>query len=317
MTMKKHSIDSTMSRFRRFAGIARSVRSTASRLAAPAAVLAILALAVPAAGQDATLENDARIDAARARYDADAWPAGEAHPGLPLASLRFDGYHGEAVTFTAGAPAVTRFADATGEPRFLVEVSVCDSASGAHNVLAGCLSYISSPRPVPSAAELGIAVGDAGYVGRAPAGRIAWIAFVRGNIAVRLSCLDPRAEPHPDMAGLAGTVDRLILAQPVLAAGEPVGRPSVVRCLPARSVCRAGESVSIDLEVLDPGGEPAAIQWEVGGPGQGYVEKDNSGRWVLHTTREGSIRLTCRVLGALGTTANSETWKIEVAPELD
>ena len=51
----------------------------------------------------------------------------------------------------------------------------------------------------------------------------------------------------------------------------------------------------------------------MGGPGQGYVEKDKSGRWVLHTTKEGSIRLTCTVLGALGVATVAESRTIEVA----
>jgi hypothetical protein len=164
---------------------------------------------------------------------------------------------------------------------------------------------------VPTAAELGLAVGDVGFVGRAPGKRVAWIAFIRGNVALRLVCLDPRSDPHPEMARIAAELDRLVLDRPLLPAGEAPARIAVGSLDAGRASCRAGEALPLQLELS---GAPVAVHWVVGGPGQGYVERGHSGAWVLHTTKEGAIDLTCHVLGENGFTA-SGTVRIEVGAE--
>src|SRR5262249_15902296 len=153
-------------------------------------------------------------------------------------------------------------------------------------------------------------VGDVGFVGLSAAPRIAWIAFARGNVAVRVSCLDPRADPHPDMSAIARSIDLAILAVPPLAVPAPgkaavVPKPVVARFAPQRANCTVGEKVVLDLDARDPAGGALHFEFVVGGPGQGYVEADASGRQVLHTTKEGAITLTVQATGAMGTRAEA------------
>lgn len=272
----------------------------------------LLACAVIGGAQDAQKGEDPRIAATKQRYGFDQWPGGEARDGLPLDSLRFAGYERTSIDFLPGEPATLRYADDKGQARFLVEVLVCDSTRGARNTLAACLTYISSPRTLPDVARAGVRAGDKGYVGYAPAGAIAWIAFVRGNIFVRVCDLDPRIDPQPPMSLLAERIDAAIKRQPVVKGKEKVSRPSVVLLRQDTAPCKAGDVVPLRLDVKDPAGQAAATVWIVGGTGQGYVEEDEYGVPRLHTTKAGSIRLTCHVLGAKGTIA-SRSVDIEVA----
>ena len=68
--------------------------------------------------------------------------------------------------------------------------------------------------------------------------------------------------------------------------------------------------MSLDLRVIDSaskaGGVPAAIKWAVGGTGQGYVEKDENGRWQLFTTGPGTVTVTVKVLGSNGTATSGK-----------
>ena len=77
-------------------------------------------------------------------------------------------------------------------------------------------------------------------------------------------------------------------------------RPAIIRLQLERRSCAAGDAVPIDLETTGPEGKAVALNWEVGGPGQGYIEKDEEGRWRLYTTKAGTIQITCHVLGANG-----------------
>ena len=65
----------------------------------------------------------------------------------------------------------------------------------------------------------------------------------------------------------------------------------------------AGDVIRLDVQVVDAGGGTPHLQWVVGGPGQGYVEKKDDGAWYLHTTAPGKIRLTLEVTASTGTFA--------------
>jgi len=265
----------------------------------------LLSVAAVVAGPGAGGIPEQRLAAAAERYDAASWPAGPRRAGVPVASLGVDGYTGGAIEFFPPAPITRRFADGDGVDRVLVEVSVRETVGGARAVLLEYLASVNSLVAVPRAETLGVAVGDLGYLGRAPGDRIAWIAFIRGNIAVRVVCLDPQADPHPEMAMIATALDRQIPARPLgPAAGTASGRIALEALTPARAACRAGETVALELRASGP---LAAVDWVVGGPGQGYVEQDETGAWLLHTTGAGTIELACHVLGPSGFTASMKT----------
>jgi hypothetical protein len=285
-------------------------RSMAARVAGLSIILLLALAAVVTAEQTPGLAGQRLAEAAQ-RYDSVSWPAGPVRAGLPLMELTIDGYSGGPVDFNPGAPVIRRYADEEGVDRFLVEVSVRETPAGARTVLLENLASVSSPGPVPRVASLDISAGDIGFVGRAPEKRIAWIAFLRGNVAVRVVCLDPRSDPHPRMDWIAGAVDQLILGQQVLAAGEKAARITITALSTVRQTCRAGDAVALQLQST---AAPTAIHWVVGGPGQGYVEQDNSGAWLLYTTKEGGIDLTCHALGPNGFTA-TRTVTIEVKEE--
>ncbi len=287
------------------AAIARSLTARVAGLS----IILLLAFtaAAPAAQQSSGIAGQ-RLAAAAVRYESASWPAGPVRAALPLIDISFDGYTGGPVDFNPGAPVIRRFADQQGVERFLVEISVRETAAEARTVLLEYLASISSSRKVPTAASLDISAGDVGFVGRAPEKRISWIAFLRGNVAVRVACLDPRSDPHPEMDRLAAALDRQILDQPVLQDDEKAGQ-TLITSLGAVPACRAGDTVPLELQLTEA---PLAVQWVVGGPGQGYVEQDEAGVWRLFTTREGTIDLGCHVLGGNGFTA-SKSVTIEVS----
>lgn len=280
---------------------ARIARSLTARVAGLSIIVLLAWVAVAAATQASPGIAVQRLAAAADRYQSSSWPAGPARAGLPVMDISFDGYQGGPVDFTPGAPVIRRFAGQEGVDRFLVELSVRETADAARTVLLEYLASVSSPHKVPAAASLGISAGDVGYVGRAPENRVSWIAFLRGNIAVRVVCLDPRSDPHPEMGRIAAALDLQILDQPALMAGEKVER-IILASLTAARTCRAGSVVPLELQLT---AVPTAIQWVVGGPGQGYVEQDDAGVWRLHTTGEGAIDLVCHVLGADGFTSSA------------
>ncbi len=252
--------------------------------------------------------EDPRITRTKERYGFERWPETRRRwNGLPLALLRYDGYREPELEFAPGAPVTLVYATEDGVRRFLVELRVHETVEQARDGLVEALTFVSSPKPAPTAESHGISVGDVGFVGPSRGGRLSWIVFVRGNVGVRVVCLDPQADPHPDMRYLAVWTDRLLLAQPSLPVDVLLTRPVIRGLLPRLPVCTAGDAVPLDLEVDDA----AAWWWVVGGPGQGYVERDEDGRWLLHTTRAGAIELTCHVLGSNGV-AGARTTSIDV-----
>jgi hypothetical protein len=245
------------------------------------------------------------------RYDAASWQRGERRAGLALGAVELRGYAGGAVEHAHPGPLQRSFADQAGENRVLIEAYVENDAAGAEQRLIWWLTHVSKPGLVPTAASGNIPVGDVAYVGwsapqPAPPAqrRIAWLAFVRGNVAVRACCLDPGANPHPDMAAVAQTVDAAILGEPVVAAETPLPRPVLER-FTARAQCTAGDVIPLALKVTDAAGT-AAPRFVIEGPGQGYVEQDAKGTWQLHTTRAGRTTVHLHATGARGLVASSK-----------
>ncbi|MBU0756419.1 MAG: hypothetical protein KJ645_14850, partial [Planctomycetes bacterium] len=235
------------------------------------------------------------------RYAFDTWPESAARQGLTLDKIVFPGFERAAIDFSPDLPITLDFNDAKGVTRFILELRVANDPAAAKEALVRHLTYLTSLREAPSTQDEGIKAGDIGYIGYSIDARISWIAFVRGNIFARLSCLDPRRDPHPDMRNLAEDLDRLIQAEPIVEGEAKISRPSIEQPRIDDSGLRAGQNRIIDLKINDAKeSNPAAVSWIIGGPGQGYVEKDEQGRWRLYTTRGGSIELSCHVLSAKG-----------------
>ncbi|MFO0983474.1 MAG: hypothetical protein U1E76_17365 [Planctomycetota bacterium] len=191
-----------------------------------------------------------------------------------------------------------------------------DSAALAHEQLIASIAFVSTSRTLPTADELGVPVGDVAYAGLSGAGpgRIAWLALVRGNVFARVVCLDARGDLYPDMPAIARALDDAIKSAPVVASGATLPRPVVRSFTAEKRACIAGEIVRLDLALADPAGRSPAVQWIVGGPGQGYVENGKDGEPRLHTTGPGRITLTAVITGALGTSASASV-TIEVADD--
>jgi len=238
-------------------------------------------------------------------YARAAWPVGSLRAGLPLEAPLTGFAAGPVVvegellvrTFAFAAP---ELGGPAGESAFVLESRVADSLGEAQEELVGWLSGLQSAQRMPSLGELGLQIGDAGFAGRsgARAGGLAWIAFVRGNVAVRLSAFDLTATPALELAPVAAALDRAILGTRTLAVGEKPLRPALARLDVARRAV-AGTRLPLDLEA-----DPAALlSWHVGASGQGYVERGGDGRWWLHPTGPGPLRVTLAAVSALGTVA--------------
>ena len=148
----------------------------------------------------------AHFERVRARYATAAWPRGAVRDGLPIA-LELEGFAaGELRRWGNTLPRSFSRAGAE-QPSFLLEFVVADSIDGSHAALLTWLAGLQSSERMPTAAELGFELGDVAYVGRSGAGpkALSWVAFVRGNVAVRVVAFDPRREPELDLMGLAAS----------------------------------------------------------------------------------------------------------------
>ncbi len=258
--------------------------------------------------------REALLQATAKRYESPAWARGARRAGPDLAAVALRGFEGGAIERLGAGPVQRFFADAGGENRVLVEVQVGTNVDAAQRHVLGWLTNVSSPGLVPTAAAAGIPLGDVGFVGwsKPAERRLAWLLFVRDNTAVRVVCLDPAANPHPDLTAIAQAVDAEIQRAPVVAAEALVPAPKVVRFAAAVARCRAGERVPLQVTVDAAAGAPV-LRFEFEGAGQGYVESDGAGGHVLCTTGPG--RLVVRVC-ATGTrcTTSTATLTIEVGP---
>jgi hypothetical protein len=274
--------------------------------------LALIALtAVPGAQSEprrSDLERAHRA-AVEQKYARAAWPLGTVRAGLPLATELAGFAPGELV---AEDELLVRTYARAGAPAFVLEARVADDAKAAQEALLDWLTGVQSAARMPSVSEAGLALGDAGFVGRsgARAGALAWIAFVRGNVAVRVAACDLAATPELELGPVALALDRAILGTRALELGVKPVRPMVPRLDLAASAV-AGAKLPLTLT----GGEAdAEVRWHVGGSGLGYVERGKNGGWVLHTTGPGKLSVELVLIGAMGTVATS-TVELEVADD--
>jgi hypothetical protein len=291
----------------------RAHRSSAFAARALLALLVSAAFARVSAPQEAAprsaLELRHRAET-RERYAAAAWPRGEVRSGL-VTELALAGWR--AGDLDADRGRLTRTYARAGvrgaPPSFVVESYVADSIEDAHAALVTWLAGVQSPQTMPGLSELGLVLGDVGFAGRAGAAphALAWIAFVRGNVAVRVSACDPVREPELDLGALADTVDAAIRAAPPLATGRTFpAKPAIARLAAGRTTVVAGEVLALDVAVEDPARGAPHLEWTIGGPGQGYVERSKDGAWKLHTTGPGALTLVLEATGSQGTWTRGE-----------
>ena len=264
------------------------------------ALLAFAALGSFAPGQSAGA-RDPMLVAAAAKYDAAHWPAGPRRAGCDLSQLRLPALHARA-SERAGDILQRRFADAQGKEVVLVEMTVRDTVDAARNDLLRHVAYVQSTKTLPTAASRGIKAGDVGFVGYAgPAqDRIAWLAFAAGNVEFRVVSLDPSTPVQPDVQDAVERLSALVQKSALVADGAPLPAPSIERLAADPASCRAGDSVRLDVDVKEPTGGVAQLDWEVAGSAQGYVENDDNGVPRFYATKDGHADVTLFATGVDG-----------------
>jgi hypothetical protein len=287
-----------------------AIRTSVAELALKVLLGALLAVA--ASAQSSAPRSDVERSSleqqhfARTRlvYGQTSWPRSAARAGLAN-ELALAGFRSGALDSDQGRlTREFRHTDATDAPAaFVLESRVADSVEAAQELLIEWLAGLQSPARAPDAAEVGLTFGDVAFVGRSGAGPgvLSWIAFVRGNVAVRVSACDPKREPGLDLPSIAAAVDQAVASAAALETGRVPARPVIASlALPTASAV-AGAVLPVDVTVADPAGGTPHLQWVVGGPGQGYVERSRDGQWRLHTTGPGPITLALEVTGSTGT----------------
>jgi hypothetical protein len=283
----------TLARMAVVAGLAAGIGFAANQ--------ALVAQSTPAPARPGA---DPLIEATRVKYGFAEWAKGTRRVGLPLAELEIAGLRGRDVIFHAGGVS-RRFDDASGIGRVLVELMVADDVAGAHEEVLRQIAFVQSTKTLPSAASRGIAAGDVGWIGYGgrDGSRIAWLAFASGNLALRVKNLDPDAAGSVDVAPIVTQVSEFAARQPALSEGVVLPRPQIARFAPAANQVVAGESLALDLSAKEFDGRPAAVDFIVGGAGQGqgYVEQDDQGTWRFHATGAGALDLTLEARSRFGT----------------
>jgi len=283
------------------------------RLMRALALLGLLACAAATAAQAAPrqmsrLEQE-HLRETRARYAQENWPLGAVRSGLAN-DLALRGWAAGELSSAEGllTRSFRRAADEKAPPSFVLETRVEDDARAAHERLLGWLAGVQSAQRMPSTTEAGLFVGDAGFVGRSGAGprALAWIAFVRGNVAVRVSAFDAPREPELELGAIAAEVDAAIVAAPALEAGRAPARPVISDLRAERATVVAGTPLRLDVALADPARGRAHLQWVVAGAGQGYVEQEPSGEWRFHPTAPGRVTLALEATGSTGTWSRRE-----------
>ena len=274
--------------------------------------LVLTALAAIHQAQSEPLRSDlerAHRAAIAQKYARAAWPLGAVHAGLPTATELAGFAPGELV---AEDGLLVRTYARAGTSAFVLESRVADDAAGAQETLIDWLAGVQSAARMPSVAEAGLALGEAGFVGRSGArpGALAWIAFVRGNVAVRVTACDLVETPELELGPVALALDRAIQRTGVLELGRKPARPALARFEAAPSAV-AGTKLPLTLAGVEDG---AHLQWRVGGSGLGYVERESDGGWDLHTTGPGKMSVQLDVIGALGT-VTSRSLELDVADD--
>jgi hypothetical protein len=250
--------------------------------------------------------EDPTLEAARVKYSADQWTRGERRDGFALGDLTLTGLTGGETEFR-GDLVVRTFADAAGTPRVLIEMTLGDRIGAAHAALLRHVAYVQSTKTLETLAQRGIRAGDVGYIayGGQDGSKVAWIAFVVGNLEFRVVNLDADAPGAADLVPLVERISATAMAQPVLGAGEVMHRPTVTSFAADRTTVPPGESVLLDVAASDGNNGAPRLDFAVAPirQGGGYVEQDDQGRWRFYATAAGRVTISVRVLGKNGTTA--------------
>lgn len=283
-------------------------------------VLALLAAAfaganarAQASGTPIDPNHDPLIEAAAAKYDAAHWPAGPRRAGCDLGSLTLNGLDGKACERDE-LGVTRRFADAQGRDVVLVEMAVTDTVDAAQQKLLRHIAFVQSTKTLPTAASRDISAGDVGFIGFGgkEQDRIAWLAFVAGNVEFRLVSLNPAATVQPDLRDAAARLTAIVSKSEPVPAGTPLPAPSIDRFSADPAGCAPGGNVRLDVTVKDPSGAKATLDFEVAGTAQGYVEDDESGVTRFYATKAGRAVVTLFALGKNGVVAQKSV-TIEVA----
>lgn len=277
-------------------------------------LLGVLFSAGPASAFGA--EEDSQIAVARERYGADEWARGPRHAGLDLSRIDFPSLRGSALEYDAdGAEVVRRYHDAAGNGVLLLELHVRENVEMAQSDLLADIAFVQSVKLLPRTKDRGIVAGDAGFIGYAGVNqdRIAWIAFVEGNLELRVVALDPSAEPSTDVARVAERLAEAIRAMPVLEDDAVLPRPAIDRVAFAEERCLLGESVRVDVQATDPGGDSVVLEYALRGSAQGHLENRPNEGLRLRTTKAGTLELEVRAWNRLGV-VNRATASLTVEP---
>jgi hypothetical protein len=260
--------------------------------------------------QGAEAQADPYIGSVRERFAADTWRLGEVRDGFELGTLELPELRG-APPRCKGLTVQRSFHLAGVPPSasaaLLLESLVLDDSAIAHAQLVRWLSTVSSPASAVESSAYGARIGQACYVGPSGAGprAVSWVAFVEGNVAVRLWNLDLRTYPALDLIGFAAVIDARIAERPRLGPGKPVPRPEIERLAADSANAVAGTPVKLDVSVVDPRHGTPVLAWNVGGAGQGYVERRNDD-WYLFPTGPGTLTVELTVVGTTATVATAE-----------
>jgi len=280
--------------------------------------LTLLAVALASSGlcaQSGAIDpnHDPLIEAAAAKYDASHWAAGARKAGCELGALTLGGLNGKP-SARDELGVTRRFADAQGKDVVLIEMSVADTVEAAHAKLLHHIAFVQSVKTLPSAGSRGITAGDVGFIGfgGTEQDRIAWLAFVAGNVEFRLVSLNPAATVQPDLRDAAARLTALVGKAPAVPVGTPLPAPAIERFAADPTACNAGANVRLDVTVKEPTGAKATLDYEVAGTAQGYVEDDDTGVPRFYATKEGHAVVTLFALGVNGVVAQ-KTVTIEVA----
>jgi hypothetical protein len=281
-----------------------------------ALALAFLAAAVWSTdgfAQEIPAAQDPLLISTAAKYDMSHWPIGTRRAGCDLGALTLGGLLGKPCE-REELGVTRRFADAQGKEVVLIEMSVFDTVAAADAQLLHHIAFVQSTKTLPSASSRGITAGDVGYIGFGgkEQDRIAWLAFVAGNVEFRLVSLNPAATVQPDLRDAAARLTALVEKSPAVPAGTPLPAPTIERFNADPTNCKAGENVRLDVTVKEPSGAKATLDYEVSGTAQGYVEEDDNGVPRFYATKEGHAIVTLFALGVNGVVAQKVV-EVEVA----
>ncbi|MEM7305329.1 MAG: hypothetical protein AAF682_01600 [Planctomycetota bacterium] len=259
-----------------------------------------------------------RLAETRANYASDSWATGTVRDGLPVAGIVPAGMKSAALEVSEGLLELRLLpADAPLGARPLIQVQAKVGATGpeAREMLVHWLANLSSQRLAPEDSAFGVELGEAGYVGPSGAAdrAVSWVAFVRGNVAVRLLNVDLKGNPELDLLAVASHVDAALQTRPALKPGQALSRPAIAKLAAASSAVTAGTPVLLSTTVTEPAGDLPTLTWTVGGSAQGYVESRGD-QWYFFPTGPGEARVTLKAIGSNGTSTAS-TMTLSVADD--